>query len=87
MGLHLHLDPWRHAVHQPNAVVNESSKMLNPIQNRSNLQLSGWFGIFHTRFSTEAANNSQPLFLYLPKKPLGAAQAAQRSARGVLGGR
>jgi hypothetical protein len=65
VGLDLHLDPQRTArAAQADAVVNESHKMLYPVQERLNLQLSGWLLVFHTRFKPESVNNDQPLFLY-----------------------
>lgn len=45
----LHLDPWvARSLSQSNALVNESNKMLNQVQQRLNFQLSGWcFLFFH----------------------------------------
>src|SRR5437867_7962265 len=85
MGLQPHFNPRRYQAAQANAAVNESNKMLNQIENPLHLQLSGWFAIFHTRFTTEPANNSQPLLLlhcnrsthltfgtlHFPRPPLG----------------
>jgi len=54
MGFNLHLDSQRPArAPQLDALVNESNKMLNPVQERLNFQLSGWW-FFHTRFNSES---------------------------------
>jgi hypothetical protein len=62
----LHRDPQRTArAQQPDALVNESHKMLNSIQDRLNLQLSGWpFVLYHTRFKPESVKNGQPLLSF-----------------------
>ena len=44
-------------------MVNESHKMLCPVQERLNFQLRGWLFVFHTRFKPGSANNDQPLLL------------------------
>src|SRR5208283_4091148 len=63
MGLDLYLDPRRTArAPQANAVVYEANKVLYPVQEGLNFQLSGWFFVYHTRFNHESVNNGQPLF-------------------------
>jgi transcriptional regulator with XRE-family HTH domain len=42
---------------------NESHKMLYPVQERLNFQLSGWRFDIHTRFKHGSVNNDQPLLL------------------------
>src|SRR5690348_6570700 len=62
LDLHLHAQRTPGAP-QADALVNKSRKMLYPVQERLNFQLSGWLFVFHTRFKPESVNDSQPLLL------------------------